>query len=129
MDDVCAIVGWTRSVALIQWFGGTNLYIPAEPDDDHTLMVVLGRAVLQRLIDEFGGLAVWVPVLGGKFADADMTKREVRRMVLQGKGSRQISQEIGITQRQAQRIRVELEAAGMLPKILGKNSLEKPPRK
>jgi hypothetical protein len=128
MDDVCAIVGWSRAVALTQWFAGMNLYIPAEPGEDHVLLVLLGSAPLQRLIDEFGGASVWIPAsLGGQHAGADAMKRDVRRLILRGKGSRAISEELGITQRQAQRIRVELEAAGMLPKILGEKSPEKHP--
>lgn len=103
---------------MVQWFGGTNVYIPAEPDDDHTLMVLLGRVVMQRLIDEFGGTTIWVPEIGGKHSDADTLKREVRRLVLQGHGTRAISERLDISQRHAQRIRLELEAARMLPKIL-----------
>ena len=128
MDDVCAIVGWTRSVAMQQWFAGSNLYIPDEPDENHVLMVVLGVSVLQKLIDEFGGTTIWIPgTPGGKHAGADALKREVRRMVLAGKGSRQIAEETGISQRQAQRIRIELETVGVLPKILGKNPLKNRP--
>lgn len=128
MDDVCAIVGWSRAVSLTLWFGNSNLYVPATPDDDHVLLTLLGRVVLQRLINEFGGTTVWIPS-GGNYGKADQLKCEVRRMVLRGCGSRQMAAELGISQRQAQRIRLALEASNMLPKILGEKSQGKTPLK
>lgn len=137
MDDLCALVGWTRSVALVRWFGGSNLYVPAEPSASHPLATLLGLDVMRRVVDEFACQTVWIPAdLGGRYANGDQAKQAVSRLILRGMGTRDIADRLDMSQRQVQRLRAELEAAGMLPmaraekpegKIPAKNAPEKRP--
>jgi hypothetical protein len=135
IDDVCALVGFSATVRLITWYGGSNLYVPTAPGEDHLLKALLGENSLARLIEEFGGTTVWVPSsLSGQHTAADALKRQVRDLMLKGHGSRVIAEIVGTSQRQVQRIARDLEEAGLLPVILctpretsGKNPQEKRP--
>jgi hypothetical protein len=122
IDDVAAIIGFSATVRLIQWFGGSNLYVPSEAVTGHPLAALMGESALRALCLEFGDQTIWIPK--DMVAQSDMeTKKAVAKAVLKGRGSLAISVELGITQRQVQRVRRELEAAGLLPKILpGENS-------
>jgi hypothetical protein len=123
IDDVAAIIGFSATVRLIQWHGGSNVYVPGTATPDHPLAALMGEPALRALVDEFGDQTVWVP---NDVARADIeVKKSVAKLVLKGRGSLEISTELGISQRQVQRIRRELEDSGLLPKILGENALEK----
>jgi hypothetical protein len=123
IDDVAAIIGFSATVRLIQWYGGRNIYIPSEASAGHPLAALMGESALRALCGEFGDQTLWVPSAAEQ---ADLaTKKSVAKLVLKGRGSLAISVELGITQRQVQRIRRELEAAGLLPKILPGNVGEK----
>jgi hypothetical protein len=139
LDDVCALVGWSRTVLLVQWYGGTNLYVPDKPTENHPLSKLLGERPLANLITEFGGQTVWLPVLlGGMHSYSDALRRKVRDAAATGMGKKAISDRLMISERHASRILRELIGAGLLPEQTpGKvgaenvpaNALEKRPRK
>jgi hypothetical protein len=115
IDDVCAILGFTATVRLIQWCGGSNLYVPASPQPDHMLVALLGEKRLAKLIEEFGGTTLWVPNhLSGQHQAADQLRRQVWELLQAGQGTRVIAEVVGTSQRQVQRVRGELEREGLL---------------
>jgi hypothetical protein len=117
IDDVAAIVGFSATLRLIQWYGGSNVYVPDSPTPNHPLTAILGESALRALCEEFGNQTLWVPS-DIERPDIEL-KKSVAKAVLKGRGSLAISVELGITQRQVQRIRRDLEESGLLPKILG----------
>ena len=46
IDDVAAIIGFSATVRLIQWFGGSNIYIPGE--------ATRNRAILRQAMERRG---------------------------------------------------------------------------
>ena len=129
LDDVCALVGWSRTVLLVQWYGGTNLYVPDKPTENHPLVKLLGERPMARLIEEFGGQTVWLPVLmGGMHSYSDALRRKVRDAAAAGMGKKAISGRLMISERHASRILRELVDAGLLPEqLLGKTGGENVP--
>ena len=116
IEDVAAVIGFNATACLIQWHGGRNIYIPDKPTPSHPLAGLLGLVALTALCNAFGGQSIWLPA-GTERADL-VLKKAVAKGVLQGKGSARIAADHGITQRQVQRLRRELEQAGLLPLIL-----------
>lgn len=126
IDDVCAAIGFTATVTLIRWSGGTHIYIPGTASDDHVLARLIGLPAMRALVREFGNETLWVPDSpGGQHQAADALKKRVRGLVLEGKGTAATATELAISHRHVQRIRRELEAAGLLPEALPKNAPEK----
>lgn len=116
LDDVCALVGWSRTVLLVQWYGGTNLYVPDKPTENHPLVKLLGARPMANLIAEFGGQIIWLPVLlGGMQAYADALRRKVRDAAAEGLSTKAISNRLRISDRHASRILRQLIDAGLLP--------------
>jgi hypothetical protein len=122
IDDVCAIIGWSATVRLVTWFGGSNIYVPSTADPGHPLASLMGLPALRALCHEFSDQTLWIPATTSK-ADLEV-KKAVAKALLKGRGSLAISIEVGISQRQVQRIRRELEDAGLVPKILSENAQE-----
>lgn len=122
IEDVCAVIGFTATTRLIDWFGGSNIYVPSEPSDDHTLACIIGMPAMRALCLEFGDLTVWIPRT--VHTEHIATKKQVAEMLRRGGGSRSVSAATGLSQRQVQRIRRELEEFGLLPQVLTKNSRE-----
>ena len=122
IEDVCAVIGFTATTRLIDWFGGTNIYVPSEASDDHTLACVIGMPALRALCLEFGDLTVWIPAT--VHTEHIATKKQVAELLKNGGGSRTVSEATGLSQRHVQRLRRELEDAGLVPQVLTKNVRE-----
>jgi hypothetical protein len=126
LDDVCHLVGFSATIRLIEWHGGGHIYVPDQATPDHPLAKLMGESALRALCDEFGGQMVWVPAdVAGQHRAALDQKKQVARRYLKGEGSDTIAQALDISRRQVQRIRRELETAGILPVILrGKQEVD-----
>ena len=82
IDDVCATIGFSATIRLVGWFGGSNVYVPEQVDDGHKLAAVLGISAARALCSEFGSQTIWVP------ADPAGDRRrsyEVRKSVVNDK--------------------------------------------
>jgi hypothetical protein len=126
LDDICHLVGFSATIRLIEWHGGGHVYVPDAATPDHPLSKLMGESALRALCEEFGGQMVWVPAdVAGQHRAALNLKKHVAKRYLKGEGSDTIALALDISRRQVQRIRRELEAAGILPVILrGKNEGE-----
>lgn len=120
IEDVCAVIGFTATVRLVDWFGGNNIYVPTEASDDHTLSCLIGLPALRALCLEFGDLTVWIPAT--VHSEHLEIKKQVAQMLRNGGGSRSVAEATGLSQRHVQRLRRELEDAGLLPQVLTENA-------
>lgn len=116
-EDVCALIGYTATTILISWAGGSNLFVPEKATEDHYLAWLIGMPSFRALCSEYASTTIWVPAnpINSRIA----VKRRIAKMIQGGHGSRAIMQEIPIGERALQRIRRELEMAGVLPMVLG----------
>lgn len=119
IEDVCAVIGFTATVRLIDWYGGANVYVPGEATEEHPLALLLGAPALRALCREFGSETLWVP---REIHEPKVhSKLRVARVLRAGHGARVAAQLLGISERQVQRARRDLERRGVLPEVLPGN--------
>ena len=64
MDDVCAIIGFSATVRLIAWHGGSHIYVPGEATPGHPLVALMGfkPALISKGLRQIAGNAMLVHV-------------------------------------------------------------------
>lgn len=116
LEDLGAEIGFTATTALVAWFGGANLYVPSEVDPDHLLARTIGMPAFRRLVMQWGGETLWIPI--NHAYEIDRRSREAANLLARGMGSKAVSQALGISERRVQQLRAKLEENGMLPYIM-----------
>jgi len=118
-DDISAVVGFSATLRLSAWFGDLgNLYIPAEMEEAHTLVKLLGMSAARRLSTEFGGQYLNVPRIKGY--EEDVQRCFIGKMAAMGCSTREITHMARVGERRVQQICRDLEAAGLIPVMLPK---------
>lgn len=118
LDDLSALIGFSATVRFAMWFGDRDhkLWVPTTPSEDHVIAKLVGVPAMNRLVEEFGGEHLSVPSLHGVVVEG--RNALIRDQFLAGAGSKEISQETGLTERRVQQLRREFESLGILPLIL-----------
>lgn len=116
LDDLCPIVGYTATTVLAAWYGGTELYVPADFKPDHVLSKLIGESAAKRLVAEYPGQYVFIPK--NAIATRYSRWRIIRDMLLAGSNTRGISQATGMSVKGICLIRRVLEGMGAVPVIL-----------
>lgn len=112
-EDICAVIGYTATCALIEWYGGTRLWIPKHADENHEIAKIIGYPAFRALVREFGDTAIHdVPT--DYFREVIKRDRAIYRMLKMGHGSQTIAGVLGITQRKVQTTRKAFEETGLL---------------
>lgn len=117
LDDLAAIIGFSATVRFAMWFGSAghhNTYIPLVVDEQHVMSKLIGEPAMRRLVDEMGGERLHVPNLQSVLVEG--RNALIRDRFLEGKGSKEISVETGLTERRVQQLRCEFETMGLLEK-------------
>jgi hypothetical protein len=124
LDDICCVLGFSATLKLAAWFGGTNhnLYVPGTVDEKHVIAKLVGVPAFRRLVDEWGNEHLSIPLAHEH--EIDRRNRRIRDLLLEGKGAKEISGITGVTERRVQQLRREMESMGLLPLILPGNSTE-----
>lgn len=115
-EDLAPVIGYTATAALVDWFGGGNLAIPASMDESHPIARVIGFPAASRLSKEWGGETLWLPL--GYQREQDRRDRMIAVLLHMGLGSKQVALISTISERQVQMIRKRVEEMGVLPLIL-----------
>ena len=122
LDDIAAEIGFTATMTLVAWYGGTHLYVPEKVSEKHAIAKAVGLRLAQRLVAAHGGGMLFVP----DAVSYDRTRRD--RMVVEGvgrgMGTKQLAALTGLTERRVQQIRQRLEAEGVLPMVLNGRAVE-----
>jgi hypothetical protein len=120
LEDISAEIGFTATSALAAWFGGLNLYIPAEIKPGHPIAAVIGITAFRRLVQNFGTEILCMPE--GRQDEIDRRDRIIAEMLGSKITAKTISEKTGITLRRVQQIRSKLEASGLIP-LVGQRKL------
>jgi len=117
LDDISSIIGFSATLKLAAWYGDgvSNLYVPAEVQDDSTLVKLIGPTAARLLSAEWGNQHVAVPYITEY--EVDLRRRATARMLARGFGTREIAAHLRISERRIQQICRELEAQGLIPVI------------
>lgn len=120
IDDVCACIGFSATVRLIEWYGGRNIYVPEVFDPDHPLVKLLGEPAMRALSQEFGSDTFWVPEdVWGQYSQAVRVQKAVARLLQQGARIGEVAEALNMSRRQVERIRNGLEAIDVVPRRAG----------
>lgn len=114
LGDIADCAGLAAALAVAQARGGTQVYIPPEPGEDHWLVEVIGleaaRTVAERLTCGVGGLRVDLPL--GPAGCAARVRAEVDRLLGLGRSERDIALATRYSIRGIRRRRAQLGLAG-----------------
>lgn len=89
------LLGEERAKALLQQFGGNELYIPARLAKDHPIAQAIGLIGMACLCREFGGCRIDLPNASRK----EGKKVRIMELIDQGLGSPEIARITGVTAR------------------------------
>jgi hypothetical protein len=125
LDDISVIVGFTGTTRLSAWFGGANLYIPEVADPNHPIAKLVGKSAFKALVRAFGRKTIYLPHYGVR-EEVDKRNQIIATLLGEGKGTKAIAAETGLTERRVQQLRFALEKSGHVPYVL-KNPQQNPP--
>ncbi|MFZ6767783.1 hypothetical protein ACO0LM_11935 [Undibacterium sp. Di26W] len=120
-EDISASIGYTATTALIDWRGGTSLYVPRTATEDHNIAKLIGMPAFRRLVADFGETMISLPL--------DYRRTRIQRdrligaLIGKGTGVDEIARIAGLGHKQVTLIRRELETAGLIPLVLGTEDL------
>lgn len=127
LEDIGAELGYTATAALVAWFGGSSIYVPAKVSEVHPICRAIGLPAYRRLCAAFGSETINLPD-GKKDAD-DRRDRQIAGYLAQGIAPGNIGALLGLSERRVAQIRTRLLADGFLPLEItpGKTPQEKAP--
>lgn len=102
LQAIADIIGAAAALKVAERWGGTRLYIPAEPDEDHPLAALIGIEAARALGKTFAGERPEIP-------KADCWRKAVRNALIKSARATGVSQaalarEHGLTERQVRSI-------------------------
>ena len=111
LGQIAAVAGEAAALAIAAARGGTQVYVPPDPDPDHWLSKLIGleaaKAVCEHLTCGVGPLRVDLPL--GPAGHAAKTRARVDAMLRDGASERDIALATGYTTRAVRRRRAALD--------------------
>lgn len=123
VEDIGAVIGYTACSALVDWFGGGYMRIPNQLDPSHPICKVIGEPAFRRLIADFGGTKMWIPLDYQR--EQDRRDRMIAVMFHLGLGTKQIAAITSMSERHVQLVRQRVEDLGLLPLIIKRAGIAK----
>ncbi len=103
LSEVAETAGATAALLLARCYGGLELYVPRRVAAGHPLVEAVGREVANILVELYGGSHIEVPM--GPEADAGRKRRQIVRLIEQGKTNPQIARAVHCHIRTVRRVR------------------------
>jgi hypothetical protein len=103
---VVKAAGVDAALALIEKFGGSRVYIPVKPKDNHPIVRIGGRAAADAIADAYGSSVLIFPKRG--FEDRRL---RVLSALRNGASVNEAVKASGLSFRQVQRIKAELRGS------------------
>lgn len=95
---------------------GASLYIPQAFDDQHAIARVVGARAFARLVAEWGGQTICLPMDYQR--EINRRDRLIGALLHKGYGTREVARIAMLSERQVQYIRQRLERSNLLPLII-----------
>ena len=105
LAEIAGVIGRKAALKIAETCGGTRVYIPAKAQDDHWLIEAVGRSLADKLCRHLsvrgGGILLDIPLgpLGKHHQAQRQRDTKIGRMTDDGKSSRAIAIQLGISQR------------------------------
>jgi len=117
VEDISAEIGYTATTTLIDWLGGTSLYVPQFATEDHMIEKLIGPSAFRHLVDAFGNSILNLPIDYRR--ERTQRNRLIGALIAKGIGATEIAKISGISLKQIGHVRADLESAGLLPFVIG----------
>lgn len=121
LEDIAADVGYTATTTLVDYFGGTSIYIPNEAKETHAIAKLIGISAFNQLVKNYGSTTINLPLDFQR--ERSQRNRLIAVLIMQGRTTKQIARLCGLTPRNISYIRIELEMAGILKEVASKKAL------
>ena len=118
LEDISAEIGYTATTTLIDWLGGTSLYVPQVATEDHFICKMIGISAFRILVRCYGNDVINLPIDYRR--ERTQRNRLIGALLGRGAGIEEIARLSGIGSKQIGHVRNELIAAGMISVV--KNS-------
>lgn len=118
MEDVAAEIGYTATNALVDWFGGANLHVPALASETHPIARVIGVIAMRRLVRMYDKAThsrdrlLWVPT--GFEREIARRDRMIGLMFSKGMSVKEIMAVTYMSQRHIELVRKRLDGMGII---------------
>lgn len=121
IEDICALIGYTATCSLVDWFGGGNVFIPCQIDPGHPLCKVLGVSAFRRLFNHYDGKkgndrTLWVPT--GYQREIDRRDRMIAGLYSCGLTTSQIASISCMSKRHVQSVKNRIESLGLMSMVV-----------
>lgn len=92
LREVAEEAGLPAALRLAHAFGGTEIWIPEKLTAGHRLIEALGREAAEKVVQMFGSGHLLVPL--GPLADGRAKRREIMRMIEDGRTAADIARRL-----------------------------------
>ncbi|MQR02344.1 hypothetical protein [Glaciimonas soli] len=116
LDDIANVIGFSATLRITAWFGGSNLYIPGHAYEQHAVAKLIGLAAFKRLVEEWGNEHLTIPI--NRADEVDRRNRHISDLMVRGMGAKEIAFETGLHERRIQQLRRQLEESGLVPMVM-----------
>lgn len=107
LDEIEEVAGRDAALALAGRYGGTTIYIPAEPRDGHPLVALLGKEVAAKIGAHFkvGRTGARLLIPKGQNWEAKARHSDIVSLIESGVSAREIASRLGVHERTVYRHR------------------------
>jgi hypothetical protein len=118
LEDISQVIGYSATNRLVDWFGGTDLYVPDAPSRNHLIANIVGYSAMVALCNTYRQSTLAIPFDNQR--DISRRNRMIGLMIERGISESEISRVSLLSRAMLRKIRLQLERDGVLPLILGK---------
>ena len=112
LEDISAEIGYTATTTLIDWLGGTSMYVPQVATDDHFVCKIIGMPAFRILVKSYGNEIINLPVDFRR--ERTQRNRLIGALLVRGTSPDEIARLSGVGLKQIGHVRTELQDAGIL---------------
>lgn len=125
VEDIAAVIGYTATCSLVDWFGGGNVFIPNQIDHSHPICKVLGVSAFSRLFNHYDGKKgneriLWVPT--GYQREIDRRDRMIAGLYSCGLTTSEIASIASMSKRHVQSVKNRIEQLGLMDMVVRNRS-------
>jgi len=106
LREMIQIIGEEHTSKMLQRFGGTVLYVPLNPKEQHPITRLIGVQGAAKLASHFGGATLTIPI-GKKYLQVKQRKM-IQQLREQNQTCRQIALRLGCTERWVRKVLADL---------------------
>lgn len=121
LEDLCAEIGYTATMTLVDFFGGASLYVPGEATEAHKLAKLIGFSAYRKLVATNGATTLNMPLDFQR--ERNQRNRLIGALILRGMNSKEIGAVCGISPRNVDYVKSELQNAGILADMANSEEL------